>query len=115
MLPVQAVEAEQLARRDDHLMRQQALEHTTDIDPTQRAHPDRCTTLRLDEMQGITQSLLQQQGHLILAVIEQPPQHQQVLINATAAIQTGNGFLAYRRESEGPQQKVPLQLRAQMP
>ncbi|MNX69757.1 hypothetical protein D3C86_1009880 [compost metagenome] len=48
MLPMQTVEAEQFARRDDHLLRQQALEHTAHIDPAQRTHPDRCTALRLD-------------------------------------------------------------------
>src|SRR5690349_17849337 len=115
MLPVQAVQAEQFARCDHHLMRQQALEYPTHIDPTQWAQPDRCTALRLDEMQGISQSLLQHQGHLTLALLEYPSQHQQVLIDATAAVQTGDGLLTNRRETKGTQQEVPLQLNAQMP
>ncbi|MNF93442.1 hypothetical protein D3C84_761170 [compost metagenome] len=86
MLPVQTVEAEQLARRDDHLMRQQALEHPPDIDLAQRTHPDRCPALWLDKMQGIAQALLQQLGHLTFTLLEQPSQYQQVLIDAAAAI-----------------------------
>ena len=37
-----------------------------------------------------------------------------MLIHASIAVQTGNGFLADRRKTEGAQQKMPLQLISQM-
>ncbi|MCY1188332.1 hypothetical protein D9M73_294240 [compost metagenome] len=73
MLGVQALEAEQFSRRHHHLVPEQALEHLTHIDPAQRAHPDRGPAFRLDELQGIAQSLAQQLNHLRLAVLEPAP------------------------------------------
>ncbi|MCY1311574.1 hypothetical protein D9M70_618880 [compost metagenome] len=82
-------------------MPEQTLEHPAHIDPAQRTQPDRRAALGLDVLQGVAQSLLEQPGHLVLAVLEAPTQYLQVLIDASVAVQASDGFLANRRQAKG--------------
>ncbi|MNR69513.1 hypothetical protein D3C85_1948230 [compost metagenome] len=50
MLCVQALKAEQFTRGNDHLVRQQTLEHSTHIHLPQGANPYSRAALRLDNL-----------------------------------------------------------------
>jgi hypothetical protein len=93
---VQALEAEQLSWRNHHLVLEQALKNprmSTGATSSPRWLHHRAARRTATHHPSAPQQL----GHLRLAVLEPPSQYLQMLIHASIAVQSGNGFLADRK------------------